>query len=195
MSQVSTPATRPVRPDEREWVRETLARRWAGTVVVSLGTPKHADRLPGFVAELAGERVGLATYRLHPRAPARSGATDEHATSERVSGGQLGGGRAESGIDCELMTIDALRDGVGAGTVLLAAVAAAARAAGAARVWLVTTNDNTPALRFYQRRGFDLVAVHRDAVTAARRLKPSIPETGVDGIPIRHGLELEFALL
>lgn len=169
MSQLNALTTRPVRPDEREWVRAVLARRWAGTVVVSLGTPKHADRLPGFVAEVAGERVGLATYRLHP---------GDH------------GGR-----DCELMTIDALRDGVGAGTALLDAVTGAARTAGAARVWLVTTNDNTPALRFYQRRGFDLVALHRDAITAARRRKQSIPESGVDGIPIRHGLELEFTLL
>jgi ribosomal protein S18 acetylase RimI-like enzyme len=195
MSQVGTPTTRPVHPDERDWVRAVLARRWAGTVVVSLGTPKHADRLPGFVAELDGERVGLVTYRIHSRDPARPGTTGGDATGGQVGGGRPGGGRAGGGIDCELMTIDALRGGVGAGTVLLDAVAAAARAAGAARVWLITTNDNTPALRFYQRRGFDLVAVHRDAITAARRRKPSIPETGVDGIPIRHGLELEFALL
>jgi hypothetical protein len=67
----------------------------------------------------------------------------------------------------------------------------------AIRIWhaYLIIRDNSPAPRFCQRRGFDLVAVHRDAITAARRLKPSIPETGVDGIPIRHGLELEFALL
>src|SRR5262245_5475465 len=172
MSQLSGLTTRPVRPDDLEWVRASLTRRWAGTVVVSLGTDKHADRLPGFVAEFEGERVGLATYRIHPR--------ESHA--------------GDGDQDCELMTIDALRDGVGAGTALLSAVTGAARAAGAGRLWLVTTNDNTPALRFYQRRGFDLVAVHRDAITGARRRKPSIPETGVDGIPIRHGLELELAL-
>jgi hypothetical protein len=31
-----------------------------------------------------------------------------------------------------------------------------------------------------------LVAAHRDAVTAAKMIKPSIPEIGEDGIPIRH---------
>lgn len=56
------------------------------------------------------------------------------------------------------------------------------------------TNDNTIALRFYQRRGFDLVALHRDAVTRARaELKPSIP-LEIDGIPLRHELELEMRL-
>ncbi len=50
------------------------------------------------------------------------------------------------------------------------------------------------ALRFYQKRGFVLVAVHRDAVAAARALKPEIPLIGEDGIPIRDELELELAL-
>jgi RimJ/RimL family protein N-acetyltransferase len=66
--------------------------------------------------------------------------------------------------------------------------------AGVGRVWLITTNDNTAALRFYQRLGFDLVALHRDAVDAARSIKPSIPLVGNDGIPIRHELELELRL-
>lgn len=98
------------------------------------------------------------------------------------------------GRECELVTLDSVREGAGVGTTLVDAVAQAARAAGAVRLWLITTNDNLPALRFYQRYGFDLVAVHRDAVARARALKPSIPQTGLDGIPIRHELELELPL-
>ncbi|GAB3967966.1 GNAT family N-acetyltransferase [Actinoallomurus acanthiterrae] len=98
------------------------------------------------------------------------------------------------GQECELVTLDSVREGAGVGTALVDAVAGAARAAGAARLWLVTTNDNLRALRFYQRYGFDLVAVHRDAVARSRALKPSIPEVGLDGIPIRHELELELRL-
>lgn len=64
---------------------------------------------------------------------------------------------------------------------------------GADRLTLITTNDNTHALRFYQRYGFDLVALHRHGVDAARRLKPGIPAEA-DGIPIRHELELELPL-
>lgn len=72
-------------------------------------------------------------------------------------------------------------------------VLAAARGADCRRVWLVTTNDNLHALRFYQKRGFDLVALHRNAVDRSRRLKP-IPRCGLDGIPIRHELELDILL-
>ena len=57
-----------------------------------------------------------------------------------------------------------------------------------------TTNDNTAALRFYQRRGWDLVALHRDAVARDRELKPEIPVVGRDGIALRHALELERRL-
>jgi RimJ/RimL family protein N-acetyltransferase len=93
-----------------------------------------------------------------------------------------------------VVTLDAVDSGSGIGTALLRSVEQAARAAGASRLWLITTNDNTRALRFYQRCGFDLVALHRDAVTRSRAtLKPSIP-LEVDGIPLRHELELELIL-
>ncbi|MGW7821758.1 GNAT family N-acetyltransferase [Streptomyces puniciscabiei] len=98
------------------------------------------------------------------------------------------------GDECELVTLDSARQGAGVGTALVDAVVRAARAVGARRLWLVTTNDNVRALRFYQRYGFDLVAVHRDAVARSRTLKPAIPQLGMDGIPIRHELELELRL-
>ncbi|TDE09727.1 GNAT family N-acetyltransferase [Jiangella asiatica] len=94
----------------------------------------------------------------------------------------------------EITTLNSVRPGLGAATALLDAVGEAATAAGARRLWLITTNDNVHALRFYQRRGFDLVALHHDAVTRSRQtLKPSIP-LEADGIPIRHELELELPL-
>jgi ribosomal protein S18 acetylase RimI-like enzyme len=98
------------------------------------------------------------------------------------------------GGDCEVVTINAFPKGAGAGTALIEAVAAAARDAGCRRVWLITTNDNLRALRFYQRRGFRLAALHRDALDRSRELKPSIPEIGLDGIPLRDELELELRL-
>jgi GNAT superfamily N-acetyltransferase len=98
------------------------------------------------------------------------------------------------GDDCELVSINSTVAGAGIGTVLIAAVRDVAAAAGCRRVWLITTNDNLDALRFYQRRGFVLVAVHRDAVTEARRLKPQISLIGDHGIPIRDEIELELAI-
>ncbi|MCA9902385.1 MAG: GNAT family N-acetyltransferase, partial [Anaerolineae bacterium] len=69
-----------------------------------------------------------------------------------------------SGAACELMTIDSLVEGQGIGAALIDAIKTAARASGCVRLWLITTNDNIDALRFYQKRGFRLVAVYPDAI-------------------------------
>jgi GNAT superfamily N-acetyltransferase len=92
---------------------------------------------------------------------------------------------------CEVVTLNALLPGHGIGTRLLDACVEKARHEDCTRMWLVVTNDDVLALRFYQRRGWDLVALHRDAVTSARKIWPHIPEHGTDGIPIRHEIELE----
>jgi len=96
--------------------------------------------------------------------------------------------------ECELVTIDSVIEGIGAGTILIEAVRRTAESAGCSRLWLVTTNDNTPALRFYQRRGFQLVALHRNALDVSRQLKPEIPLVGLNGIPLRDEIELEILL-
>lgn len=97
----------------------------------------------------------------------------------------------EADAGCEIVSLDSLRPGRGVGSALLGRAEATARRAGRRRLWLVTTNDNLTALRFYQKRGFVLVALDRDAVTRARRLKPEIPLVGDDGIPLRDELALE----
>jgi ribosomal protein S18 acetylase RimI-like enzyme len=96
--------------------------------------------------------------------------------------------------DCELVTLDALTVGGGIGGALVDALVQMARTAGARRVWLITTNDNLPALRLYQRHGFTLAALRPGAIQAARARKPEIPLTGHAGIPIRDELELERVL-
>jgi ribosomal protein S18 acetylase RimI-like enzyme len=96
--------------------------------------------------------------------------------------------------ECELVTLDALRRQTGVGSALLAAVADHAAGRGCRRLWLITTNDNINAIRFYQRRGMRLVAVHSGSVDNARRIKPSIPEIGEHGIAIHDELEFELRL-
>jgi GNAT superfamily N-acetyltransferase len=98
------------------------------------------------------------------------------------------------GADCELVSLDALARRQGVGSALLAAAASWARARGCRRLWLITTNDNLDAMRFYQRRGWRLVAVHPGAIERSRELKPTIPEVGEYGIPIRDELEFELVL-
>ena len=97
--------------------------------------------------------------------------------------------------DLEVVALYALQRGRGDGTALLEAAVAAARARRCGRLWLVTTNDNAPAIQFYRNRGMRLAAVHQGAVDAARRdLKPEIPLHGVGGVPIHDEVEFEIVL-
>jgi ribosomal protein S18 acetylase RimI-like enzyme len=59
---------------------------------------------------------------------------------------------------------------------------------------MVTTNDNTPALRFHQRFGFRIAAVRVGVMEEYRRMKPQIPAAGVDAIPIRDEIEMELEI-
>jgi SAM-dependent methyltransferase len=95
---------------------------------------------------------------------------------------------------CEIVTLNSLQPNIGIGTALIDAVKIIARAAQCSRLWLITTNDNLRALRFYQKQGFELAAVHRRAVDASRKIKPEIPLLGKHGIPLRDELELEMTL-
>ena len=98
------------------------------------------------------------------------------------------------GAQCELVTLDALLQWRGIGTALLLAVEESARRAGCTRLWLITTNDNVHAMGFNQKRGFDLVVVHRNALEQSRRIKPQIPTVGLNGIPLEDEIEFEIRL-
>jgi GNAT superfamily N-acetyltransferase len=95
---------------------------------------------------------------------------------------------------CEIISMDSLREGGGTGSALVDAVAQEAARRGCARLFLSTTNDNLRALGFFQRRGFELVAVRRGAVTESRKHKPGIPVLGENDIPVRDEIELELRL-
>lgn len=95
---------------------------------------------------------------------------------------------------CEIVTLNSFSENQGIGTLLIKAVAEAAKAEGCNRLWLITTNDDTNAIHFYQKKGFSLAALLVNAIEESRKLKPSIPLVGMDGIPIRHELEFELQL-
>ena len=95
---------------------------------------------------------------------------------------------------CEVGSLDSLREGLGIGTALIDTVKSVSRQAGCKRLFLITTNDNVDALRFYQRRGFVLAALRKGAINESRKIKPEIPLVGNYGIPIRDELELEIIL-
>jgi len=134
--------------------------RWGSEVVVSRGRLHRMAELPGFVATGDGGRIAGLVTYL-----------------------------IEVDI-CELVSLDAVDEGRGVGTQLLELAVEAAQAAGCGQVQLITTNDNMRALRFYQRRGFRLAALHAGAIEQSRALKPEIPEVGSHGIPLRDELLL-----
>lgn len=96
--------------------------------------------------------------------------------------------------DCEIVTLNSETKNIGLGTELVNRVIEKAKENNCKRVWLITTNDNTNAIRFYQKRGFEWVGFHKDAIVESRKLKPEIPEFGDDGIPIKHEIEFEYNL-
>lgn len=99
-----------------------------------------------------------------------------------------------TGDQCEVVTLDAFDKFHGIGTALLEQVQDNMLQRGVQRMWLITTNDNLDAIRFYQRRGWTIAAVHVNALAESRKIKPSIPEIGMHGIPLRDEIEFELLL-
>lgn len=150
--------------------------------------PEHRAALEVFL----GERNALRVAR-------RGELVDslDHPAVLAWSEGELMGAATYvvDGDDCELLTLYAATRQLGVGSALLTAVRDVARDAGCRRLWVVTTNDNVEALRFYQRRGFRLALIRPGAVDRSREmLKPEIPSSGAHDIPLRDELELEMTL-
>ena len=155
---------RPISDADRPRVRELIRKRWGDECVVVHGARYLPHTLRGYMAEDEGKDLVGLATLVLENAA------------------------------CELVTLDSLEEGCGVGTALVNAVAGEAARSGCTRLWCITTNDNVHAIRFYQKRGFRIGAVHPGAVERARRIKPSIPLIGIDGIPIRDEIELEMKL-
>jgi ribosomal protein S18 acetylase RimI-like enzyme len=153
-----------VTDEDRPWISETIASAFASPRIVSAG------RVVDDASVLDGYVAEL----------------DGHSIGVALW--------LEVDGDAELVAIVTTYRGVGAGVALLDAVVGHAREAGWERLWLITTNDNTDALRIYQRAGWQWVAFYRNRVEASRALKPELPTVGMHDIPIAHELEFEFPL-
>jgi GNAT superfamily N-acetyltransferase len=156
---------------DQAWVSQFLAGHWGSAQIVTRGKVHQADRLPGFYAR--------AMEPLGNYAPGTPVGLITYAIENE---------------SCEIVSLDSLVEGVGIGSGLLQQVEGLAREQGCRRLWLITSNDNTPAIRFYQKRGWRMAAIHRGAIDLARRVKPEIPWIGIDGIPIRDEIEFEKRL-
>lgn len=161
---VETFQVRPVIEADRAWLPQFFTDHWGSSRQVVRGAIFFPHELSGFVAEMGDEVVGVITYRLLSQETA------------------------------EIATLNSLQAGAGIGGALVDAVIGIARQQGCRLLVVVTTNDNLRALRFYQRHGFVLHALRTNALAASRQLKPEIPVTGFDGIPLRDEIELAMAL-
>lgn len=96
--------------------------------------------------------------------------------------------------ECEITSLISLIEGRGIGTKLLHKLEDRARAQRCRRIWVITTNDNLQALGWYQKRGYRLAAIYRDAMNHVRQVKPELAVLGIDEIPLRDMIELEKIL-
>ena len=92
--------------------------------------------------------------------------------------------------ECEILVLESLKQNCGIGTALIEVVKSKAKGCNCSCVWLITTNDNFHAIRYYHMHGFALAQVHINSIVKSRILKSSIPLIGDNGISIRH--EFEF---
>jgi ribosomal protein S18 acetylase RimI-like enzyme len=148
----------------RKEVDALIKEEWAGPMIVSKGRVWDTSVLPGFADVDDDNNI--------------CGAVTYRLADD----------------ECEITTLNSLKENQGVGTALINSVVNTAKSNHCRRVWLITTNDYTHAIRFYQRFGFSLKEVHINALIKSRELKPSIPLIGMDDIPLLHEFEFEIML-
>lgn len=95
----------------------------------------------------------------------------------------------------EITSLDSLQENQGIGSELVETVIHEAKERNLQKIVLITTNDNINAIRFYQKRGFDMTHLFRNAMDISRKLKPKIPLIGENSIPLRHEIEFELSII
>ena len=92
--------------------------------------------------------------------------------------------------ECEVVTLNSLLANRGVGTALLGAVKEVADAHGL-RLWLLTTDENANAIRFYERRGMTRRALHRDFIDRVRPHK-TLPHNAARADAFRDAIEFSY---
>lgn len=196
---------------DKEVVAHIIQREWHSPIIITRGVPHDIRELSGFIAlsddgmlenEKAGKDFGGVNIAVTTGREAIDGERREvnEECEGDVTGREAIDGEKVVGLatyemnnyQCELITFNSFLPGFGIGSRLIECVEETARNAGCSRLWLITTNDNSNAIEFYQKRGFSLVAVHRNALHRTRKIKPELPEIGMNGIPFRDEIEMEF---
>ena len=146
---------------DRAAARELFQRDFGRTRIVAFGEVMDIDAMPALVAVLRTEPSGALAYRL------------------------LG-----DSLHIVALATDPMWQRSGVGGYLIAEAELLARRLRLKRVVISTTNDNLPALHFYQRRGYILTELVANSVVAHTHQEIA----GFGGIPVRDEIRLEKKL-
>jgi GNAT superfamily N-acetyltransferase len=143
---------------DRSAARELFQRDFGRTKIVAFGEIMDIDQMPALVAVMRDEPSGALAYR------------------------SLG-----DALHIVALATDPMWQRSGVGGYLVAEAELLARRLALNRLVVATTNDNLPALYFYQRRGYRLThLVPNSIITHTRQEQP-----GFAGIPVRDEVRLE----
>ena len=153
---------REAKDSDRQAVVALFRRDFGRSQIVAFGEVMTLDATPAIVAEMGGELAGALAYRLFGDA-----------------------------LHIVALATDPMWQRSGVGGHLLAEAELLARRLKLGRMVLSTSNDNLPALYFYQRRGYRITEVVPDGLVQHVRV-PAL--AGFAGIPVRDEVRLEKKL-
>ena len=142
---------------DRPWLRDLVERAWSLPVVTPIGAYDDPTAFDGVIAEVDGELAGAVTYRVDGEGA------------------------------WEVVTVNATVERRGVATALMSAARERASAAGAQRVWLITTDENHGAIAFYEAIGMRRAKTHANFVEVVRAQKPAVGG-------FRDAIEFEWVL-
>jgi ribosomal protein S18 acetylase RimI-like enzyme len=143
---------------DRRAARELFQQDFGRTQIVAFGEVMDIDQMPALVAVMHIEPSGALAYRLMGNA-----------------------------LHIVALATDPMWQRSGVGGHLVAEAELLARRLKLARLIVSTTNDNLPALYFYQRRGYKLTDLVPNSVIEHTHNE----QLGFAGIPVRDEVRLE----
>jgi ribosomal protein S18 acetylase RimI-like enzyme len=146
---------------DRPAVRELFQRDFSRSHIVAFGEVMDFDQMPALVAVFYQDPAGALAYRL------------------------LG-----DALHIVALATDPMWQRSGVGGHLVAEAELLTRRLGLKRVVVATSNDNLPALYFYQRRGYRLTDLIPNSVVTSTHQE----QAGFAGIPVRDEIRLEKQL-
>ena len=153
---------RPAEPRDRDRIVELLLADFGHLTIVAFGEEMHADREEALVAEMREDIAGLLAWR-----------------------------QFDGALHIVALATDPMWQRSGVGGYLVGEAELLARGLGLSRVVTATSNDNLPSLYFYQRHGFRMTEIARDAFARHSR-QPGAP--GFAGLPVLDEIRLEKLL-